>query len=100
MTIPTVTDDLLREIEAMDLDSGAVMLSGEHCKSILAHIRQLEKDAVRYKKALRFYADPVRYHGPNQRLDGVDEFTSCGAAYLRDVTRDGGQIAIEAMQGD
>ncbi len=52
-----------------------------------------ERDALR--KALSFYADPTRYHGPNQRLDEPDEWSaSVGlSVYRLDVTRDQGAIA-------
>ena len=53
----------------------------------------------RLKKALSFYADSTRYHGPNQRLDEPDEWSDAVglAAYRLDVTRDGGMIARQAL---
>lgn len=107
MTIPSITDDLLAEIES-DFDphrsNAEFMEAGEdwapYIPLIIQRMRQLEKDAARYRKALCFYADPLRYHGANQRLDGPDEFTPESMPYRQDVTRDGGKIAIAAMQGD
>lgn len=51
------------------------------------------------RKALSFYADPTRYHGPNQRLDEPDEWSDNAglAAYRLDVTRDQGVIARAAL---
>jgi hypothetical protein len=48
-------------------------------------------------KALRFYADPERYRGSNNRLVGEDHYTPSGEVYLRDVMRDGGEIARAAL---
>ena len=54
----------------------------------------------RLKKALSFYADSTRYHGPNQRLDELDEWSDAVGltAYRLDVTRDGGVIARQALE--
>lgn len=56
------------------------------------------------REALEFYADPTRYHGPNQRNDHADKWSG-ESPYIRDVTRDGGAIARAALaeqpaQGD
>ncbi|MCK1668681.1 hypothetical protein [Bradyrhizobium sp. 153] len=52
------------------------------------------------ERALRFYADPTRYNGPNQHIKGdPDEYQPKDAAYLLDVTRDGGKIARDALDG-
>lgn len=48
------------------------------------------------REALGFYADPVRYHGANQRNE-TDQKWSGDAPYILDVTRDGGRIAREAL---
>lgn len=48
-------------------------------------------------KALEFYADPIRYRGPNQLSDGTDKFTPNEMCYLIDVTRDCGNIAKTAI---
>ena len=48
-------------------------------------------------RALKFYADPERYRGSNQRIDGSDEFTPDGNPYLQDVGRDDGAIARAAL---
>jgi hypothetical protein len=55
-----------------------------------------ERDEAR--KALRFYADPLRYQGGNQRPLPGDEFTPAGFYYRIDVTRDGGAIARAALK--
>jgi hypothetical protein len=47
--------------------------------------------------ALKFYADGKRYSGPNQRLVNGDKYTAKDAAYMKDVTRDGGAIARAAL---
>ena len=48
---------------------------------------------------MRFYADPKRYCGPNQRAVVGDEYNPRGdeAAYYHDVNRDGGEIARNAL---
>lgn len=50
----------------------------------------------RLELALKFYADPQRYNGSNQRNDSDDSFSD-GAPYLKDVSRDGGEIARKAL---
>ena len=57
-------------------------------------------DRDRLKKALSFYADQTRYHGPNQRLEVADEWSEAVGltAYRLDVTRDGGLIARQALE--
>lgn len=47
-------------------------------------------------EALRFYADPTRYHGPNQPNTG-DKWTDPSAPYAKDVLRDAGSLAREAL---
>jgi len=60
--------------------------------------RQLEEEVVKLRRALRFYADPRRYHGVNQRIDGEpDEYQPQDQPYLLDVSRDGGRIAAKAL---
>jgi hypothetical protein len=48
-------------------------------------------------RALEFYADPLRYDGPNQRVIGDDPYTPKDRGYLQDVTRDNGDIARAAL---
>jgi hypothetical protein len=49
--------------------------------------------------ALRFYADPERYKGPNHRLEGEpDKYQPADLVYLLDVDRDVGNIARKALQ--
>jgi len=49
------------------------------------------------REALEFYADPTRYHGPNQPRPDGDRFTDENNPYMKDVTRDGGAIARAAL---
>lgn len=60
---------------------------------------QTMRENAALRKALSFYADPTRYHGPNQPQDGPDEWSeSVGlSAYRLDVTRDQGVIARAAV---
>lgn len=51
------------------------------------------------ERALRFYADPKRYNGSNQRVDKPDEYQPPDMPYLLDVSRDGGTIARKALEG-
>lgn len=53
-------------------------------------------DRERLKAALAFYADPVRYQGSNQRNDSNDPWSN-GAPYIKDVIRDCGGIARNAI---
>lgn len=48
------------------------------------------------REALEFYADPMRYHGPNQRNTHADKWSG-ESSYIRDVIRDGGDIARAAL---
>lgn len=50
------------------------------------------------KKALEFYADPIRYGGPNQRNHGNDPYTPSHEPYLIDVIRDQGHRASVALK--
>jgi hypothetical protein len=47
--------------------------------------------------ALKFYADPRRYDGPNQRPIEDDPYASRDSVYIHDVTRDKGKIARAAL---
>lgn len=60
-------------------------------------IESLRLQLVKVREALEFYADGERYNGPNQRLVGDDKYTRADAAYLKDVTRDGGDLARRAL---
>lgn len=59
----------------------------------------LRKECEALRRALSFYADPTRYHGPNQPQDGHDEWSERVGlrAYRLDVTRDQGAIARAAV---
>ena len=48
-------------------------------------------------EALEFYADPLRYHGPNQSRQDGDRHTPVEFPDMIDVTRDGGDIARAAL---
>ncbi|CAB4130380.1 hypothetical protein UFOVP119_4 [uncultured Caudovirales phage] len=50
--------------------------------------------------ALRFYADPVRYRGSNQRAEGPDPYTPTSSVYLTDVLRDNGALARSIIGND
>lgn len=50
------------------------------------------------RKALSFYADPLRYQGPNQPPLAKDEFTPADFPYRIDVTRDNGEIARSSIK--
>lgn len=51
------------------------------------------------REALEFYADPKRYNGANQRIEGEpDGWQPFEFPYLWDVTRDGGHIARDALR--
>lgn len=60
----------------------------------------LERENEALRRALRFYADSNRYHGPNRRLEVMDEYQPANLVYLLDVTRDGGSIARKALAGE
>ncbi len=48
-------------------------------------------------KALEFYANPHRYDGPNRQAIEGDPYAKTDDVYLRDVTRDHGEIARAAL---
>lgn len=50
------------------------------------------------EKALSFYADPIRYQGPNQMAEPGDKWTPEDATYRQDVSRDNGSIARTALE--
>lgn len=60
-------------------------------------VSNLLQDKAVLAKALRFYADPSRYEGANQRPVEGDEFKVPGLPYRLDVTRDCGEIARAAI---
>jgi hypothetical protein len=73
-------------------ESASEALLQDACKALRADVAAL-------RKALSFYADPTRYHGPNQPLEVPDEWSaSVGLGFYRlDVTRDQGVIARTAL---
>ena len=66
-----------------------------------ARVLHLIEENERLREAVTFYADERRYNGPNQRRAGWpdDPFTGDDESYTRDVTRDGGEIARQALGG-
>lgn len=64
----------------------------------IATLKTAADEIAVLRKALGFYADPFRYNGPNQRLadDETDPWNPDGV-YMKDVTRDGGEIARKAL---
>lgn len=68
----------------------------EATRKTLAWLLELEAHATAMETALKFYADPARYQGANQRNEADDPYSE-GAAYIKDVVRDGGGIARKAL---
>lgn len=62
--------------------------------SDIASIIDRETGAAELLAALKFYADPRKYEGPNQRADSDEEAV---ASYRVDVTRDRGEKARHAI---
>jgi hypothetical protein len=63
-------------------------------KSLITSVAELERERDALREALRFYADPRKYEGPNQRAD-PDEVSA--GPFRIDVTRDGGRRARAAL---
>jgi hypothetical protein len=80
-------DDIAYDMLSDGLWSGSVVLA------LLDRVKALEE-------GLSFYADPERYHGPNQGLDRPDKWSEeVGLkAYRLDVTRDHGCIARALLE--
>ena len=74
-------------------DDGTIIFQAVEISKHLDRIAELEA-------ALAFYADPTRYHGPNQSLDSPDAWSEQVGlqAYRLDVTRDQGVIARNALK--
>lgn len=70
----------------------------ETALEMCAEIERLRKGNAQLVAALRFYAEPGRYHGPNQRAVEGDKFTAMDAPYMQDVTRDRGDIARATLK--
>jgi len=66
-------------------------------RKTLAWLLELEAHADAMVKALQFYANPIRYEGANQRNDINDPYSD-SAPYIRDASRDGGEIARAALR--
>jgi hypothetical protein len=61
-------------------------------------LERLRAEIRRLRAALEFYARPIAYSGGNIRNEGQDhKFTPPDAPYIRDVGRDGGAVAREAL---
>jgi hypothetical protein len=74
-------------------------LGVEDYLAMMDHARTLERQNAELLAALKFYADPLRYRGPNQScIPNGDPYTPLDAAYRQDVTRDQGHIAREAIR--
>lgn len=80
-----------RVVEAHIQEYGMVPHPDKMKEAIAAVIRESVK-------SLRFYADPKRYEGDNQRLVGEpDVYQPKDCPYLWSVNRDGGKIARAAL---
>lgn len=55
-----------------------------------------EAQLAEARKALEFYANPIRYNGPNQRNSGNDPYST--GPYILSVERDNGEIARRARE--
>lgn len=65
--------------------------------ALISEVRRLEAVRDGLVKALGFYARVAAHNGPNQRNVGSDPYTPPDAAYVQDITRDGGSIARAAL---
>jgi nucleosome binding factor SPN SPT16 subunit len=109
MTVATLNVIQTAGVKVFDLSLGALaadLPAGEYPLCLVDAANAAINDALavpdsvreQLVAALKFYADPVRYDGSNQRIPkNGDAYTPSDHAYLRDVTRDGGQIAIAAL---
>ena len=87
-----------RVIEVVGDDDRSVALA-----KLIAELRpevvvSLISQYRRMEEALRFYADERRYNGANQRPIPDDPYSPPDRAYIHDVTKDGGDIARQALQ--
>ncbi len=73
-----------------------VVISRKLYAELLARSVHPAQGEATMREALEFYADPTRYHGPNQRNDHADKWSG-ESPYIQDVTRDGGAIARAAL---
>jgi hypothetical protein len=53
---------------------------------------------VKLRKALEFYTDKRRYHGPNQPPIPDDPYEPQDGSYILDVGKDYGRIARQAIE--
>ena len=58
------------------------------------------REIKRLRRALEFYANEVRYHGPNQPPIPGDPYEPQDGSYILDVTKDYGRIAREALANE
>jgi hypothetical protein len=86
----------LTELESA-LQQAEGRLSMAAYSTICRRIAALEAEVARYRQALHFYADQLRYEGPNQRALPGDAY-SVGKHYRHDVTKDNGDIARAALK--
>ena len=78
------------------------LVTAEEVTGYVDTIRQHRSRIVELEVALRFYADPLRYKGPNQLLSreeaAADPYSGIESPYRIDVTRDQGEIAKKALR--
>jgi hypothetical protein len=74
-------------------------LNEDEARAIAAALNSVERVNAQagVVEALEFYADPRRYHGPNQSRQDGDRHTPVEFPYMIDVTRDSGDIARAAL---
>ena len=90
-------DEQIRELE----DIAERAKAGELAAHDAANTAIRQRDEARAQlaeviKALEFYANPIRYNGPNQRNSGNDPYST--GPYILSVERDNGEIARRARE--
>lgn len=89
----TITERLRRDTEAP-------MVNGQSFDiALFVPLRELRHEAAdvidALVAALGFYANPIRYNGPNQRNDGSDPFST--GSYIQSTERDQCAVARAAL---
>jgi hypothetical protein len=84
-----------REYTILCMNCNFAKRFGKDCPHATGATNKSKIDAL--VKALEFYADPKRYDGPNMQPIPNDIYAKPDAAYIMDVTRDGGSIARKAL---
>lgn len=72
-------------------------VTSKSCRCHKTAEQMLVERVAELEAALKFYAEPRRYDGPNQNNPGNDPHTKSDALYFTDVTRDGGGRASAAL---